>query len=209
MVSHGAVLLACALTGLLRPQHVASQVLASQHAAVSQTVDGTTITISYYRPTAQGRDVFGEVVKWEDLWTPGANWATTLEVDTDVYINNEPVPKGRYSVWVQPRQGKVWQLMLSRRARVYHLWPPPLEEEQLRLLITPHQDVHTEILTWSIPVVTRDAAMVTLRWGTVVLPFHIAVPPSRHQHLTAEGRTPFVGSWALQVMENRASSGSA
>ena len=42
-------------------------------------VNGTTITLDFSRPVARGRDsLFGGVVHWGELWTPGANWATKL-----------------------------------------------------------------------------------------------------------------------------------
>ena len=64
------------------------------------------VTINYARPRARGRSpLFGKVVRWGDTWTPGANWATTLEVSREVRLDGHPIPKGKYSVWfvVQPR----------------------------------------------------------------------------------------------------------
>ena len=37
---------------------------------------------------ARGRDsLFGKVVTWGEHWTPGANWATTIDVDHDIRLN--------------------------------------------------------------------------------------------------------------------------
>ena len=57
--------------------HACAQAMASEKGSVIQTVDGTTITIEYYRPVARGRTPFPDVVHWGRMWTPGANWATT------------------------------------------------------------------------------------------------------------------------------------
>ena len=77
------------------------QLLASEIASVSQTVDGTKVTVTYSRPRARGRTgLFGTQVKWGSTWTPGANLATRLEVSKDVTIEGQQVPKGAYSVWV-------------------------------------------------------------------------------------------------------------
>ena len=45
--------------------------------------DGATgYTIEYFRPRLRTRDsIFEKVVYPEKTWTPGANWATTLETD--------------------------------------------------------------------------------------------------------------------------------
>ena len=71
---------------------VSAQVRASEPALVAQTIDGTRLTVEYSRPRARTRDsLFGRVVTWGEVWTPGANLATTLEVGKDVKINGQPL----------------------------------------------------------------------------------------------------------------------
>src|SRR6185369_7063868 len=67
----------------LAPGAVQAQGLASPFGTVSQRVDSTTIGVEYYRPAVRGRAIFGSLIRWGRLWTPGANWATTLEVNHD------------------------------------------------------------------------------------------------------------------------------
>jgi hypothetical protein len=82
--------LALAVSNLAAGSCKAQKPMLSEHAVVAQTVAGTTITVEYYRPQARGRDsLLGKVVKWGGRWTPGANWATTIEVDRDVRLNGE------------------------------------------------------------------------------------------------------------------------
>ena len=87
--------------------------MASEKGTVSQTIDGTTITIEYSRPVARGRTPFPDVVHWGRMWTPGANWATTIDVDRPVLVNGDSLPKGKYSIWMIPAQGS-WTVMFSR-----------------------------------------------------------------------------------------------
>ena len=51
-------------------------VQASQSGSVSQTVATTEITIVYDRPVARGRELFGGIVAYGEIWNPGANDAT-------------------------------------------------------------------------------------------------------------------------------------
>ena len=93
----------------------------SEEASVSQTVDGTRISVEYFRPRARGRDpLFGKVVHWNETWTPGANWATTLEVNKDIKLDGHALAKGRYSVWMVPRQAGNWTLVLDPQHRRWH-----------------------------------------------------------------------------------------
>jgi hypothetical protein len=148
----------------------------SEHAVAAQTVAGTTITVEYSRPQARGRDLLiGKVVKWGDHWTPGANWATTIEVDHDVRLNGEALPKGRYAIWaiVEPDR---WTLELRRTWHKFHV-PAPTDsgDVQLRLDVRPESGPPTDILTFDFPVVSPAGTTLRFRWGTVVVPLEIAV----------------------------------
>jgi hypothetical protein len=62
---------ACLTLLLLVPAGLSAQMRASERGAVSQTIDGTVITIDYSRPQVRGRDsLFGGVEKWGAVWTP-------------------------------------------------------------------------------------------------------------------------------------------
>lgn len=191
----------CVAAGLHGGAHscLTAQVLASQPGKVAQIVDGTTITIEYYRPVARGRELFGGVVRWGDIWTPGANWATTIEVDRAVRINSRPLPKGKYSVWIRPQRDSAWTVMFSRSVRVFHLWPPLPSEEQVRVAVNPQSGPHVEVLTWSFPAVMRDGTVLQLQWGGTIIAMHVSVEPSHPTVLDAPERARYVGRWTLQL----------
>ena len=66
-------------------------------------------------------ELFGKLVRWGNPWTPGANWATTFEVDKDVTINGNFLPKGKYAVWMIPRESEDWTVIFHRKARAFHV----------------------------------------------------------------------------------------
>lgn len=179
------------------PESAPAQVLASQPGMVSQTVDNTTITVEYHRPVARGRELFGGVVHWGERWTPGANWATTLEVDRDVKVNGQPLPKGKYSVWMEPQRDSAWTVAFVRRARIFHTRRPSSDEDQLRIAVKPEQGPHVEVLTFNFTAVMRDATSLRLQWGTTVVPMLVSVEPSRRPESSASERERYVGRWLL------------
>jgi hypothetical protein len=174
---------------------VAGQV-ASEKGTVSQTVDGTTITIEYSRPVAHGRTPFPDVVRYGRMWTPGANWATTLEVDHAVHLNGVDVPKGKYSVWMIPGADE-WTVTLSREARRFHTSPPSANDEQARFAVKPATGAHMETLAFYFPVVTRDGATLDMHWGTTVVPMRVTVDPSRSPTVSDGERAAYVGRYRL------------
>ena len=49
------------------------EVRKSQAAAVSQRVANTAVTVTYSRPVARGRALFGALVPYDQVWNPGAD----------------------------------------------------------------------------------------------------------------------------------------
>ena len=178
---------------------VGAQRRASEHGTVSQRVDGTTITIEYDRPVARGRDsLFGKVVRWERAWTPGANASTTIEVDKDVRINGHALPRGKYSVWMIPRDTAPWTVILHRNARLFHTQRPNQTDEQLRFDARPEQGAHMETLAWYFPVVGPEMTTVRMHWGTTSVSMTIDVSSTMtFDSLTAAQRARYLGRYRM------------
>ena len=75
------------------------QVQASQSGSVSQTIANTEFTITYDRPVARGRALFGGIVPYGEIWNPGANDATAITLSRAVTINGNRLDAGKYSIW--------------------------------------------------------------------------------------------------------------
>ena len=185
-----------ALISLVPASVASAQVMPSERGIVSQTVDGTTITIEYSRPVARGRTPFPDVVRWGRPWTPGANWATTIEVDKPIHLNGNEVPKGKYGIWMIPGADE-WTVTLSRDARRFHTQPPSSSDEQTRFTVKPAAGAHMETLAFYFPIVTRDGATLDLHWGTTIVPMRITVEPSRPPTIAASERARYVGTYRL------------
>jgi Protein of unknown function (DUF2911) len=151
-----------------------AQVKKSERGSVGQTVAGTTVTVEYSRPNARGRTLFGGVVKWGETWTPGADWATTLETDHDVTVEGQRLPRGKYGVWTVVRPDQ-WTVTLHRNWHRFHTNRPDSTDEALRLAVRPDSGPPVELLTFDFPEVDSTGATLRLRWGSVVLPLRIGV----------------------------------
>src|ERR1035437_1672427 len=58
--------------------------------------DAKTITINYSSPRMRGRQIFGGLVPYGEVWRAGANQATTFVIDTAVTLGGKTVPAGSY-----------------------------------------------------------------------------------------------------------------
>jgi hypothetical protein len=82
-------------------------------AQVMQTVGTTSITVTYSSPGKKGRDVYGGLVPFGELWRTGANAATTIEFTTDVKVGGKDVPAGKYAVFSIPKKD-TWTVILNK-----------------------------------------------------------------------------------------------
>jgi hypothetical protein len=173
---------------LLHGRSLAAQIRASEQAAVEQTIDGTTITLEFYRPMARGRTLFGDrggVVRSGEAWTPGANWATTIEASRDIWLGGQRLPKGRYGVWLIPRDTGDWTLFLDREVRRFHTMRAKPDSAVMRLAVQPVHGSSLEGLLWYFPFVGGDTAALRLHWGSTMIDVPLRVDPSKPQTLAA------------------------
>jgi hypothetical protein len=186
------------LTVVTVPAVLTAQVRASEPASVSQTVDGTTISLEYSRPRVRERDtLFGKVVHWQEVWTPGANWATTIEVSKNVKLNGRELAKGKYSVWLVVRPKDDWTLVLDTRHRRFHMQPVDSTADQFRLPVKPQVSPFTEVLTWSFSGIRADGATLAMQWGTTAVNLDITVTPSYELTVAPARAAPFLGNYSF------------
>jgi hypothetical protein len=188
---------------LLSPVVANAQALASPYSTISQKIDSTTMTVEYYRPSVRGRTIFGRLVRWGTVWTPGANWATTLEVDRDVRVEGQPLPRGKYSIWMIPAQKpEPWTVVFNRSARRFHVVHPDSSEDQLRVRIPADTSPHVEALTFSFPTVSRTGATLAFQWAETRVPIRLEIVSSRQSIIAAHPWSSYAGIYELRGVGN-------
>lgn len=172
-----------------------AQIKASERGVSTQTIDGTVITIDYGRLAVRGRaELWGGVVPWGKVWTPGANWATTLETNRDITVNGHELAAGKYSVWMQ-LQPDAWTLILDPQPRRFHLMGPPESDDQLRFEIPTETGPHTELLTWLFTEVHATGGTLEMAWGDTRLALDIGVTSTQVSTVAADIAEHLVGNY--------------
>lgn len=64
--------------------------------------DGMQLRVSYCSPSKKGREIFGGLVPYGEVWRTGANEPTTFHTGTDLTIMGKALPAGDYSIWTIP-----------------------------------------------------------------------------------------------------------
>ena len=150
------------------------EVQASQSGSVFQTVANTEIAVTYDRPVARARELYGGIVPYGRIWNPGANDATAIAFSRPVTINGQPLAAGKYSIWAIPDPAR-WTLIFSRAADVYHQPYPGEEHDALRLDVVPTSGDHMETLAFYFSAVEKKDAELRLHWGATIVPLAITV----------------------------------
>lgn len=70
------------------------------------------IRVDYSRPQKKGRKVFGNIVKYNEVWRLGANEATEIKIYKDINIGGKSLQAGTYAMFAIPRE-KSWTIIFN------------------------------------------------------------------------------------------------
>ena len=146
----------------------------SQHALVSQRIGITDITVNYHRPLANGRQIWGKVVPYGQVWRAGANENTTITFTDPVTIEGQPLDKGTYGLHMIPGENQ-WTVIFSKNSKDWGSFSYKQEDDALRVNVKPQPAEAYNALSYDFDDVKPDSTVVTMRWDKVAVPFKVAV----------------------------------
>jgi hypothetical protein len=146
----------------------------SQHALVVQRVGLTDITINYHRPLANGRQIWGKVVPYGQVWRAGANENTTIAFTDPVTIEGQPLDKGTYGLHMIPGENE-WTVIFSRDSAAWGSFSYKQEDDALRVTVKPQATELHDALAYDFDEVKPDSTLVTMSWDKVAVPFKVQV----------------------------------
>ena len=148
---------------------------ASQPATISQRVGLTDIEITYSRPAMRGREIFGALVPYGEVWRTGANNATKITFSTDVTLNGSAVPAGTYELHTIPTPGD-WTVIIHRDMGQWGSYAYDPENDIARFTASP-ESLRTPVqtLTLSIDDIKKESATLGIAWAGTRVPVEIEV----------------------------------
>jgi len=161
---------------------------ASQHAVIMQRIGITDIRINYHRPLANGRQVWGKLVPYGQVWRAGANENTTITFSDPVTIEGQALDKGTYGLHMIPGENE-WTVIFSKDAAAWGSFSYKQDDDALRVTVKPQPtDLH-DALAYDFDDVKPDSTVVTMRWDKVAVPFKVSVDVNKvvtasiHHHM--------------------------
>ncbi len=84
------------------------------------------VRVVYSRPQMKGRKIFGELLKYGEMWRVGANETTELTFFEDVTIGGTKIKKGRYGLFAKVNDGN-WEFIIHKNVQS---WGHPNHDEK-------------------------------------------------------------------------------
>lgn len=103
------------------------------------------IEVFYNRPYKKGRDIFGKLVPFGEVWRTGANEATTFKTNKELLIEGKVLPAGTYSLWTIPDK-ELWTIIFNKQ---HGQWGVNAEGE-------PNRDPANDVLSAQLHAVQQE-----------------------------------------------------
>jgi hypothetical protein len=143
--------------------------------AVAEGVIGdATIQINYSSPAVKGRKIWGEMEKYGKIWRAGANEATTIEISSDVKVEGQNLPAGRYAFFAIPNPDK-WTLIFNSEPDQWGAYRYNQEKDALRVDVTPGATKElVERLKYEVQSTNDNSGVVSLLWENIKVSFTVS-----------------------------------
>ncbi len=164
---------------------------ASPKASVAQTIGVTAVSVSYHRPAVNQREVWGKLVPYGygDLgfgmaktapWRAGANENTVVTFQHDVAVAGQPLKAGAYGLFMAlTPEGNV-TVIFSRDSARWGSFFYDEARDALRVNVKWEDAPFQEQLAYEFTEVTKDSAVLALRWEKKRIPIPLKVDTQTH-----------------------------
>lgn len=131
-------------------------------------INDATITINYGSPSVNGREIWGGLVPFNQVWRAGANEATTFQTNKDLMIEGSKLPAGTYSFFVIPSE-KECTIIFNKETKLWGSGKYKEKEDQLRVTVKPEATkTITEKLVYKV-----EKSKVVLNWANWNIPMSV------------------------------------
>ena len=147
---------------------------ASPRAQVMQKVGLTELSVTYNRPGVNGRQVWGKLVPYGQVWRAGANENTVVAFSTPVTVGGTTLPAGRYGLHMLPTATE-WTVIFSSQSHAWGSYSYDPKEDVARVQVTPVQGEPVNRLTYTFDDPAEASVTLTLAWEKLRVPIKLEV----------------------------------
>jgi tetratricopeptide (TPR) repeat protein len=146
----------------------------SPAASVFEKIGTARVTVSYSRPAVKGREIWGGLVPYGQVWRLGANDATTLEVTEAFKLAGRDLPAGAYALFAIPAKEK-WTIVVNSEAKQWGAYFRDPKKDVLAFDVVPSAGPHQEWLEVRMHPESARVVRVEMAWEKLRISFPIEV----------------------------------
>ena len=94
------------------------------------------IKITYSQPQKRGREIFGKLVPYDQVWRTGANEATEMTTTKNIQINGTLLKAGTYSLFTIPQKDS-WTIIINSEVGLWGAYNYNSKLDVMRFNIPP------------------------------------------------------------------------
>lgn len=137
----------------------------SPAASTSFKVGLTNVSIHYSSPAVRDRTIWGDLVPYNEVWRAGANEATTIEFDTDVKVQDKFLAKGKYALFLIPKENGKWIAIFNKDADQWGAYRYDKSKDALRVEVkTKTAKDNVERMSFSIVDKSVNSGYIRFAW---------------------------------------------
>ena len=144
---------------------------------ISQQVGLTNINLEYSRPSAKGREVFGNLVPFGKIWRTGANASTKISIKERIQIGGNPLDSGTYAIYTIPG-AEAWTIIIHSNIKMRSLAGDVYKQESdvFRFEVKPEKsESMVETFTFQFADMTSNSVNLQLSWENTQVKIPILV----------------------------------
>ncbi len=144
-------------------------------ATLVQRVAATEFEVSYQRPRVKGREIFGALVPWGEVWRTGADSATRISFDTPVEMEGQRIEAGEYELFTIPGPSE-WTVIIHQRLNQWGAYSYDPANDVARLRVRPVRlSEPVESFRIGFDRVENSTAVLQIDWDRTRVPMRIAI----------------------------------
>ncbi len=145
----------------------------SPRTAAMAMVGNNHVHIDYSSPSARGRQIFGGLVAYDEVWVTGAHKATNINFDNDVIVGGTKIKKGKYGLFTIPGENQ-WIIIINEKWDMHLADDYDQQSDIVRVEAAVNiLDEAVEALTFEVKTVDDTKGNVTIKWANSSVSFEV------------------------------------
>ena len=135
------------------------------------------VHIEYSSPSKRGRQIFGGLVGFGEVWVTGAHRATSISFTSNVSIGGVNIEKGKYGLFTIPGENE-WTVIINTNWDQHLADDYNETEDVVRVQVEPVKlNEVVESLTYKVEEIDSTKGTITISWDDVSISFEVQNQP--------------------------------